>query len=622
MKAESGRIGFIRHPACYILFMAASTRRPPRLCYVAFAFHRRPGHQQRRGSCRAGLADDLRLQHVSLPMVENGRQYFLRTQPSFGGLGVGLLTIALTLAFWLRERRHWLRWLGVAALLLVILQGVIGGLRVVLLENTLAIVHAAFAQAFFALTVSLAIFTSPEWNSEPSDKPITDGGRLRPALRRHHRIDLSSDYLWRRAQTYGGKSRRSFIFCRVGGAACHLHSRAHYEVSSASTEANPACVLSRSSFASSTDARRRIVFRKVHVDAWTAYGHTGTLNDDASDDRGADVGDEPAVNVESVPLFHNFQGVHRSKSFNGAVFRMSITTDTVAITGVSALRRLADFFELTKPRIVLMVLVTAFVGFYVGSEKIPDYLRLLQMLLGTALAAGGTLALNQFLERDTDAMMERTRHRPLPDGRVQPREAVWFGTAITIAGLAYLALAVNIASAWVTALITLSYLFFYTPMKRRSSLCMLVGAVPGALPPVIGWVAARGEFQVDAWVLFAIMFLWQVPHTLAIARLYREDYAKAGIQFLPVIEPDGSSTNRQIISHCAALLAVSLLPTLLGLAGAIYFLVAFVLGLGFLASGISLAMESTLAGARRLLFASLIYLPVLLLVMALDRVPL
>jgi heme o synthase len=301
---------------------------------------------------------------------------------------------------------------------------------------------------------------------------------------------------------------------------------------------------------------------------------------------------------------------------------MSLTTDTVDVAGMSALRRLADFFELTKPRIVLMVLVTTFVGFYVGSEKVPDYLRLLQVLLGTSLAAGGTLALNQFLERDTDAMMERTRHRPLPDGRVQPREALWFGTATTIAGLAYLALAVNIQSAWVTVLITVSYLLFYTPMKRRSSLCILIGAVPGALPPVIGWVAARGDLQVDAWVLFAIMFLWQVPHTLAIARLYREDFAKAGIQFLPVIEPDGSSTHRQIISHCAALLAVSLLPTLLGLAGAIYFVAAFVLGVGFLASGVSLAMESTIHGARRLLFASLIYLPVLLLMMALDRVPL
>ena len=297
---------------------------------------------------------------------------------------------------------------------------------------------------------------------------------------------------------------------------------------------------------------------------------------------------------------------------------MSSSTGTVAISGEGVLRRFADFFELAKPRIVLMVLVTAFVGFYVGSEKIPDYLRLLQMLFGTALAAGGTLALNQFVERDTDAMMQRTRRRPLPDGRVQPREALWFGALITMAGLVYLALAVNLQSAWVTALITLSYLLLYTPMKRKSSLCMLVGAVPGALPPVIGWVAARGDFKVDAWVLFAIMFLWQVPHTLAIARLYREDFAKAGIQFLPVIDPEGASTNRQIISHCAALLAVSLLPTLLGLAGAVYFTVAFVLGVGFLASGISLAMESTPSGARRLLFASLIYLPVLLLVMALD----
>jgi protoheme IX farnesyltransferase len=193
---------------------------------------------------------------------------------------------------------------------------------------------------------------------------------------------------------------------------------------------------------------------------------------------------------------------------------------------------------------------------------------------------------------------------------------------LTLAGLAYLALAVNAMSAWITALITVSYLLFYTPMKRTSPLCLVVGAVPGALPPVIGWVAARGTLDLDAWVLFAILFLWQVPHTLAIAWLYREDYAKAGIQFLPVIEPEGSSANRQIITHCAALLAVSLLPTLLGLAGAVYFVVAFVLGTGFLVSGIRLAMESSLIGARRLLYVSLIYLPVLLLMMALDRVPL
>jgi protoheme IX farnesyltransferase len=301
---------------------------------------------------------------------------------------------------------------------------------------------------------------------------------------------------------------------------------------------------------------------------------------------------------------------------------MSLSTGTldVSVTGVA--RRAADFFELTKPRIVLMVLVTAFVGFYVGSEPVANYVELLHMLVGTALAAGGTLALNQYLERDTDAMMMRTRHRPLPDGRVQAAEALWFGSMVTLAGLAYLVLAVNVQSAWVTASITGTYLLLYTPMKRKSALCVPVGAVPGALPPVIGWVAARGSFDMDAWVLFAIMFLWQVPHTLAIAHLYREDFAKAGIKFLPVIEPEGDSANRQILLHCAALLVVSLLPTLLGLAGAIYFIVALILGVGFLTYGARLAMESTTSGARRLLLASLIYLPVLLMVLALDRVPL
>ena len=301
---------------------------------------------------------------------------------------------------------------------------------------------------------------------------------------------------------------------------------------------------------------------------------------------------------------------------------MSSNTDTVILSGTSTLRRAGDFVELAKPRVVLMVLITTFVGFYLGSEQVPQYLILLQALIGTALAAGGTLALNQYMERDSDAVMQRTRRRPLPDGRLQPREAIWFGIAVTILGLGYLALAVNLMSASVTAFITISYLLFYTPLKRRSSLCMLVGAIPGALPPVIGWVATRDSLDIGAWVLFAIMFLWQVPHTLAIARLYREDYAKAGIMFLPVIEPEGSSSNRQIVSHSAALLAVSLLPTLLGIAGGVYFVVAFTLGVGFIAAGITLALNSTLANARRLLFASLVYLPVLLLVMALDRIPL
>lgn len=300
---------------------------------------------------------------------------------------------------------------------------------------------------------------------------------------------------------------------------------------------------------------------------------------------------------------------------------MTMTTQTLEISLTGGYRRALDFLELTKPRVALMVLVTTFVGFYLGSEPMAGYFRLIETLVGTALAAGGTLALNQFLERQTDGLMERTRRRPLPDGRVQPPEALLFGVLLTAAGLFVLAFAVNLLSALVTAAIAGSYLFAYTPLKQRSSLCGVIGAVPGALPPLIGWAAASGTLNIRAWVLFAIMFLWQIPHTLAIARLYRDDFARAGIRFLPVIEDDGWTTGRQVITHSLALLAASLLPTLLGLAGSIYFLAALLLGSGFLAYGIGFAVSQSPASARRLLFASLIYLPVLLVAMALDRLP-
>ena len=280
------------------------------------------------------------------------------------------------------------------------------------------------------------------------------------------------------------------------------------------------------------------------------------------------------------------------------------------------------FFELTKPRIVSLVLITTCVGFYLASLGVADYRLLLHTLLGTALAAAGTLALNQLLEREADAKMRRTKLRPLPDGRVHPVEAFVFGALITTAGLVYLAWTVNLASTAVTTTIVISYLGFYTPLKKTTSLCTLIGAVPGALPPVIGWAAVRGSIGLEAWILFAIMFLWQMPHSLAIAWLYRDDYARAGFQLLPVINPDGKSNGRQVTSHCLALLAVGLLPTLIGLAGPIYFCVAFGLGTMFLWYSVRLALVRSLASARHLLFASLIYLPVLLVVMAFDKVPL
>jgi protoheme IX farnesyltransferase len=295
-----------------------------------------------------------------------------------------------------------------------------------------------------------------------------------------------------------------------------------------------------------------------------------------------------------------------------------VRNSAVALAG--SRRRVADFATLTKPRVVLMVVLTTLVGYYLGAAGDLEYGRVLHLLIGTALAAGGTLALNQFLERDVDARMARTRGRPLPDGRLQPGEAAAFGALATAGGLAYLLVGVGPAAALLTAVIAVLYLGLYTPLKRVSPLCTVLGAVPGALPPVVGWVAARGELGVGAGVLFGILFLWQLPHTLAIARLYRDDYAHAGIRVLPVVDPDGGSTERQIVAGCLALHAAGLLPTLVGLTGGVYFFGALLLGALFLVFGTAQALRPSVPAARRLVIASVVYLPLLLALMALDKV--
>jgi protoheme IX farnesyltransferase len=276
--------------------------------------------------------------------------------------------------------------------------------------------------------------------------------------------------------------------------------------------------------------------------------------------------------------------------------------------------------ELTKPRVVTMVLVTTAVGFYLGRSAAPNWVLLAYTLIGTALAAGGTLALNQYLERDADAQMRRTQKRPLPSGRLQPIEALVFGAGTTACGLIVLTALATPLSALVTATTVITYLGLYTPMKRTTPLCGVVGAIPGALPPVTGWVAAQGGFGPGAWALFAILFLWQLPHSLAIAQLYAEDYARAGFRLLPIVDRNGRSTERQIVINCIALLAVGLAPTLVGVAGALYFAVALLLGGAFLACAIAGAVHPSAAAARRVMFASLVYLPALLACMAWDKV--
>jgi protoheme IX farnesyltransferase len=300
---------------------------------------------------------------------------------------------------------------------------------------------------------------------------------------------------------------------------------------------------------------------------------------------------------------------------------MVLRTASVGFAGVSGRQRAVDYLSLAKPRVVVMVLAVTMAGFYMGTVGTPDWVRLLHLVVGMALTAGGTLALNQYIERDKDALMQRTRSRPLPAGRLQPFSALCFGVGTTVSGLLYLTFAAHALAGLVAVVTVCTYLFWYTPLKLRTSLCSLIGAVPGALPPVVGWVTARGAFESEAWVLFAMLFLWQHPHSLAIAWLYREDYARAGFRLLPVVHPDGKGTGRQIVATCLALLVIGLLPTLLGLAGPVYFVAAFVLGLVFLGCGMTVALSCTVGATRRLVFASLVYLPLVFLLMVLDKMP-
>ncbi len=279
---------------------------------------------------------------------------------------------------------------------------------------------------------------------------------------------------------------------------------------------------------------------------------------------------------------------------------------------------LADYLELTKPRVTLLILMSTCVGFYLGSAGSLSFSLLAFTLLGTALAASGTAALNQYWERNSDGKMLRTKDRPLPAGRMLPWKALCFGIALSLAGIVLLAWLTNFFASLLAALTLVSYLFLYTPLKTRTPHCTLVGAFPGAIPPLIGWVAARGDISLLACILYLMLFLWQFPHFLAIAWMYREDYARGGIAMWPVIEPDGKATGRQIILYSAALIPISLLPTLVGFTGALYLCGALVLGLAYLHFGVRVAVVKSTMQARRLLQASVIYLPLVYVLLLVD----
>jgi protoheme IX farnesyltransferase len=281
---------------------------------------------------------------------------------------------------------------------------------------------------------------------------------------------------------------------------------------------------------------------------------------------------------------------------------------------------LADYWTLTKPEVNFLILITTFAGFYLASPAFHwRTLLLFNTLVGTMLVASGTGTLNQYIERRFDAQMRRTAERPLPAGRIHPSRALWFGVVLSVAGSFYLAVLVNLLAS-VLALLTLStYLLLYTPLKRKTPLCTLVGAFPGAVPPLIGWAGARGSLSADAWLLYAILFLWQFPHFMAIAWMYREDYARAGYRTLPVGVRQGRFMAWQTIVFSLALIPVSLVPALLHRAGLVYFVAVLVLSSGFFYYAARLAFCRTNATARRLLFASIVYLPLIFALMMFGK---
>ena len=281
--------------------------------------------------------------------------------------------------------------------------------------------------------------------------------------------------------------------------------------------------------------------------------------------------------------------------------------------------RMAAFIELTKPRIAFMLVLTSAAGFYLGTKGSFDFALFINAMIGILILAFGVATLNQWMERSTDALMARTKNRPLPSTRLTPTEALVFGLVQCSVSEIYLYFLVNPLTAGLGLVVIVGYVLLYTPLKTRTSASTAIGAIPGAMPPLMGWTAAANEVTLGAWVLFVMLFLWQFPHFLAIAWMYKEQYAKAGILMLPVVEPAGRITARQIVLFAIMLVPASLAPFFLGVAGIVYLVGATLLGLWFLYESIAMARSRTVAKARRLLMVSVLYLPLIFGLLVLDH---
>jgi protoheme IX farnesyltransferase len=505
---------------------------------------------------------------------------------------IGLLTIATVFVF-RRDPRVWVRRATWAALGLVILQGVLGGLTVLFkLPKPISIAHGTLAQTFFCLAVALAVWTSPAWQKD-----------IRSSVS-HANIPLPHIALLLFISLY--------IQLVLGAVVRHTGHAIGIHV------VNAGLLLVWIGW----------IFHRLtgdHAEDKTLWGMALGMGTLYFLQASLGLVTLLSLTVNSWHLRPALAVIWTTGHVmvGAALLGMSMAFLLLAwrrFPGMLTFSRVKDYVALTKPGISLMAAVTALAGFLLGSAGTPNVMRLAQTAIGTLMVSAGACALNMLFERDVDARMKRTESRPLPARRLFPGEALFVGVFLLVVGIVYLAVSVNGLTAGVAGFTASVYLYVYTPLKKISALNTVFGAVAGALPPVMGWTAASGRFAGGAWILFGILFFWQFPHFFSLAWLYRDDYARAGLSMLPVVEVDGKGTARRIIGFTVALLVVSFFPLFFQSAGLAYGLSAGLLGSGLLVLGFLFALERSSFRARRLFLASVVYLPVLLAVLVCDGV--
>ncbi|HUJ10410.1 MAG TPA: heme o synthase [Verrucomicrobiae bacterium] len=514
---------------------------------------------------------------------------------------VGLLTTVLALWTFFGQRDALVRRLGITALAVVIAQGVLGGLTVkLLLPPPISIAHAALAEAFFCITIALALVTSPRWKDPLFDTPRALALRrlaLLTTIVVYCQIILGATIRHAEHAVLAHILGAMIVFLAAGTAAMTIFPSVR-----------------RKDFALLAVGLLGLVFAQLWLGVWTLIVRVPKAT---SGQLSAVQVIVPTVHLAVGALILGLSFALTLKCFG--CLRSTVPQGTIPIKG---------YVEMTKPRIVSMVLVTTALGFFLGSglfhhnlgenASLRQWPLLLLTLLGVGCATGGAAVLNNYLERDVDAKMERTRHRALPAGLIPPEHALAYGVTLVLAGVTILARGVNLLTAFLVLLAAFLYVIVYTPLKRLTWLNTSFGAIPGAIPPLCGWAAATGHLDVGAWVLFMILFAWQHPHFYSIAWMFKDDYRNAGFKMLPVVDPSGVSTFRQTILFALLLIFVSLLPTFIGMTGQIYCAGALVIGLALLAVGVVLACTKTALDARRLLRASIVYLPLLLILIIVD----